>query len=69
MDEGNTILREAKNVKDLSKTKQLEDMLRWTENNNFRFYLHFPEGTNLSGPLQKLIDEGRIIPVMQSGLM
>ncbi|MCH8274520.1 MAG: hypothetical protein IH851_07005 [Armatimonadetes bacterium] len=68
LDDGSKVLREAKNVQYLSKTRQLEDMLKWTENNGFKFYLHVPEGTRLTGPLQKLIDQDRIILARQAGL-
>jgi hypothetical protein len=51
-----------KNVKYLALTKQIRDYLAHAENNGLTFILHVRPETNYSGPLQQLIDAGRIIP-------
>ncbi len=55
------IIGEVKNVCRLPNTKQLQDFLTYAEEKGYDFYLKVRENTQLSAPLQKLVDEGRII--------
>jgi hypothetical protein len=53
-------LSEVKNVDSLSFTQQLRDYLEYAQNQGFRFDLYTRPNTQLSGPLQNIIDSGRI---------
>lgn len=54
-------LREIKNVANQSNTSQLRDFLEYAKNTNRTFILETRATTKISGPLQKLIDQGRIV--------
>jgi len=54
-------LREIKNVANQSNTSQLRDFLEYAKNTNRTFILETRATTKISGPLQDLIDEGKII--------
>ena len=56
-----TTLEEVKNVKSLSFTRQLKDFHLYSQQKSLQMILHTRQGTTLSGPLQKLIDNGSII--------
>ena len=53
-------LREIKNATSVSNTKQLRDFLEYTQMTERTFILEVREGTKLTKPLQRLVDEGLI---------
>ncbi len=55
------ILREIKNVSNLSYTKQLKDFNLWAKDNGYKFILEVRPGAKLSGPLEAQIKQGNII--------
>jgi len=55
------ILREIKNVSNLSYTNQLRDFNAWAKQNGYQFVLEVRPGAELSGPLQEAINKGDII--------
>lgn len=55
------MLRETKNVKYQTCTRQLRDYLQYAEENDLVFELWVRKSTKISGPLQELIDNGSII--------
>jgi hypothetical protein len=55
------ILREIKNVSNLSNTSQLRDFNTWAIGNGYQFILEVKPGAKLSGPLQEAIEKGEII--------
>jgi RHS repeat-associated protein len=55
------VLGEVKNVKYLPYTRQLRDFAAYAEQQGFRFQLTVRQGTQLSGPLQREVDAGKII--------
>ena len=61
-------LREIKNVKHLSYTKQLRAYAKYAKDNGIDFILETRTGTTFSKALQKAIDEGEIIHRIISGL-
>ena len=56
-----TTLREVKNVGKLSLTNQLRDYLLFAEWKGLTFILEVRHSTRIAGPLQRIIDEGRIV--------
>lgn len=55
-----TTLREIKNVAYQSRTLQLQDFLKYTQNAGVKFILEVRGNTQLSKPLQELVDRGFI---------
>ena len=56
-----TFLREVKNVKYQSFTRQLKDYMNYANNNGLDFVLSVSRETKLSGPLKKMVDSGKIV--------
>jgi hypothetical protein len=56
-----TMLREVKNVAEQAKTSQMRDYLEIAEKTGRQFQLDVRTSTKISGPLQALIDAGKII--------
>lgn len=55
------ILREIKNVSNLSYTRQLQDFNLWAQQNGYKFILEVKPGAKLTGPLVEQIKAGNII--------
>ena len=55
------MLGEVKNVKSLSYTRQLRDFAAYAEQQELRFELTVRQGTQLSCPLQREVDAGKIV--------
>jgi hypothetical protein len=55
------LISEVKNVSKFSLTNQLRDFIAYAEKNKYVFELWTRASTTFSAPLQKLIDEGKII--------
>jgi hypothetical protein len=60
LDRGALELNEVKNVNSIGKTQQLQDMLSWSKENGYTMRLIVDERTQISGPLQQLVDSGQI---------
>jgi hypothetical protein len=56
------LISEVKNVTKLSLTNQLKDFVAFAQKEEYTFELWMRETTNISQPLQELIDNGQIIP-------
>ena len=55
-----TVLSEIKNVGHQSYTRQLRDMVEWAGQNGRTVDLYVRQGTTLSGPLQRAVQDGTI---------
>ena len=63
-----TVLSEVKNVAYQSYTNQLKDFAMYAQSNNLDFELYLRQSTQLSGPLQRAVNDGRIILRTLNGL-
>lgn len=61
------VIGEVKNVKHLEFRSQLRDDLAYAETNGLQFNLYVRQSTTFSGPLQEMIDAGRINIVRNLG--
>lgn len=61
LDHANQILSEVKNVKYQPLTNQIKDFSSYTQSNGYKFELYTRSNTQLSGPLQNMVNSGDII--------